>query len=422
MLYRQHPETEGTQATEGEEEPEPLATQSPDATHEAEHLGTETIDGSESDSDYFLGDDCPSDDEEEAVNIEKQYRELKKKIKGGRIVYLDDVDIGRSKGTPSMQAGEEVGNETPYEESDSEQSIEEVGSEGEVTTKTNKFPRYKEKPGAPTFELGMKFGCKKLFRKAVTAYALSEKRVINFIKSDPKRVRAKCDWPNCPWVCLLSKTTRTDSWQIVTLDNLHACPPRRDNKLVTSRRIAEKYEKFILANPSWPLAAMKKTVQEEMFANASLSKLKRTKALVMQKAMDETKGQYQKLYNYQLELLRSNPGSTVVVNREVGLEPPVFKRIYICLDALKKGFKAGCRKVVGLDGCFFKGATNGELLCAIGRDANNQMYPIAWAVVAKENNEEWDWFLDLLSRDVEVGDGEGWVFISDQQKVTSGFC
>jgi hypothetical protein len=106
------------------------------------------------------------------------------------------------------------------------------------------------------------------------------------------------------------------------------------------------------------------------------------------KKFEATKGQYQQLYRYQLELLRSNPGSTVVINREIGMVPPVFKRIYICLDALKKGFIAGCRKVVGLDGCFFKRATNGELLCAMGRDANNQMYPIAWAVVAKENNEE----------------------------------
>ena len=76
----------------------------------------------------------------------------------------------------------------------------------------------------------------------------------------------------------------------------------------------------------------------------------------------------------------------------------------------------GCRKVVGLDGCFFKGALSGELLCAIGRDANNQMYPIAWAVVDKENNVNWDWFCDLLCRDIQVGDGRDWVFISDQQK------
>jgi hypothetical protein len=150
---------------------------------------------------------------------------------------------------------------------------------------------------------------------------------------------------------------------------------------------------------------MKATVHEEMFADVSDSKLKRAKSIVMQRALDSTKGQYKLLYNYQLELLRSNPGSTVVVKKDTDAKDDVFQRIYIYLAALKKGFLAGCRKVVGLDGCFFKGATNGELLCAIGRDANNQMYPVAWGVVEKENNDSWDWICDLLFRDLGVGEG-----------------
>jgi hypothetical protein len=85
---------------------------------------------------------------------------------------------------------------------------------------------------------------------------------------------------------------------------------------------------------------------------------------------------------------------------------------------LKDGFKAGCRKVIGLDGCFFKGACQGELLCAIGRYDNNQMYPVAWAVVEKETTENWEWFIGLLIKDLNINDdGAGWVFISDQQKV-----
>jgi len=60
---------------------------------------------------------------------------------------------------------------------------------------------------------------------------------------------------------------------------------------------------------------MLQTVQEEMFAKVSMSKLKRAKALVMKKAYDATKGQYSRLYDYQMELLRSNPGSTVIVHK-----------------------------------------------------------------------------------------------------------
>jgi hypothetical protein len=114
--------------------------------------------------------------------------------------------------------------------------------------------------------------------------------VINFIKDGPKRVRAKCDWSHCPWVCLVSDNSRTEGWQIVTFEEFHTCPPRRDNRLVTARRIAEKYEKFIMANPSWNIVSMMQTVQEEMFANISVSKLKRAKAMVMEKALDASKG------------------------------------------------------------------------------------------------------------------------------------
>ena len=60
----------------------------------------------------------------------------------------------------------------------------------------------------------------------------------------------------------------------------------------------------------------------------------------------------------------------------------------------------------------------GELLSAVGRDANNQIYPIAWAVVEYENKNSWGWFLGRLQKDIYIPYGaEGWVFIIDQQKV-----
>ena len=74
-------------------------------------------------------------------------------------------------------------------------------------------------------------------------------------------------------------------------------------------------------------------------ADVSLAKCKRAKWRVMQKMIDAQKGEYTRVFDYQAELLRSNPGSTVVValDPEI-LVKPVFQRIYVCLDACKKGF------------------------------------------------------------------------------------
>nr|GFA67358.1 hypothetical protein CTI12_AA105810 [Tanacetum cinerariifolium] len=76
----------------------------------------------------------------------------------------------------------------------------------------------------------------------------------------------------------------------------------------------------------------------------------------------------------------------------------------------------GCRKVIGIDGCFLTHTCKGQLLTAVGRDANNQMFLIAWSVVGVENKNNWCWFLSLLSDDLNLNDGAGLTVISDGHK------
>ena len=95
----------------------------------------------------------------------------------------------------------------------------------------------------------------------------------------------------------------------------------------------------------------------------------------------------------------------------------MFKGLYICLGSLTRGFLDGCRRLLSIDGCFLKGQWDGQVLAAVGRDANNHMYPIAWAVVQKEDTPTWKWFIGFLQDDLEMGNEHGWTIISDQQKV-----
>ena len=58
------------------------------------------------------------------------------------------------------------------------------------------------------------------------------------------------------------------------------------------------------------------------------------------------------------------------------------------------------------------------MFVTVGRDANNQMYPIAWSVAQSETREVWEWFISLMQANLEMGDGTGWTLISYQQKVS----
>ncbi|XP_048609908.1 uncharacterized protein LOC125585241 [Brassica napus] len=123
-----------------------------------------------------------------------------------------------------------------------------------------------------------------------------------------------------------------------------------------------------------------------------------------------------KIWDYEAELHRSNGGiSTELCTREAnGVQ--MFDCFYICFKELRESWKSCCRPVIGLDGCFLKWDLNGDLLAAVGRDADNRMFPIAWAVVRGENKDTWGWFVKKLKMDLDLGNGKDLTIISDKQK------
>lgn len=100
---------------------------------------------------------------------------------------------------------------------------------------------------------------------------------------------------------------------------------------------------------------------------------------------------------------------------DVGSE--IFHRFYVCFAVIFKLWSIWCRPIFGVDGCFMKCTLKGQILAAVGRDANNGIYPIAWAVVDTENEDNWVWFIQKLKSDINLKEGQGFTIISDKQKV-----
>jgi hypothetical protein len=132
-------------------------------------------------------------------------------------------------------------------------------------------------------------------------------------------------------------------------------------------------------------------------------------------ATNQVNGSYEEQYKHTREyreaILRWNPGSSVFIQKE-GL---FFQRMYVCMDAYKKWWVFGCRPIVLVDACHLKGHLGGQLMCAIGKDGNNDMFPIAYAVV--ETKDSWSWFLSILIEDIGSIGERAWTFMSDRQKV-----
>ncbi|XP_075076694.1 uncharacterized protein LOC142163320 [Nicotiana tabacum] len=105
------------------------------------------------------------------------------------------------------------------------------------------------------------------------------------------------------------------------------------------------------------------------------------------------KDQFAILWDYVNEIDRTNPVTLIYMkfnNNEMPNKPYRFQRIYLCFAACKEAFRAGCRKIVGVDGCWLKGPMYGnKLLTTVGLDANNNIFPITYAVVESETTETW---------------------------------
>ena len=111
--------------------------------------------------------------------------------------------------------------------------------------------------------------------------------------------------------------------------------------------------------------------------HVSLTKCFKAKQRAHEIVFGKHNEQYSKIYEYLNELRQTNVESTTICF----LECRLFKRMYVCLQVMKDGFKAGYRHMISLDGCFLKGYYGDHLLVAIGIDANDGIYPLAYVVV-----------------------------------------
>ncbi|XP_015165306.1 uncharacterized protein [Solanum tuberosum] len=211
---------------------------------------------------------------------------------------------------------------------------------------------------------------------------------------------------------------KSATFKVKTLMPKHTCGDSFVNPLETYHTLAVYFKDEVLNNPKYPIKDMRGILEKKFKLNVLRSKLKRAKTMALDKLEGSFKDDYNRLEAYGQELRQSKPGSDVVINiSKDALEQGIrrFLRMYICFKALKDGWKS-LRPIIGLDGTFLKGKCKGQLLVVVGQDSMNHFYPIAWAVVEKENTGTWTWFIQLLRISLELKNGEIVTFMSDMQK------
>ena len=278
-------------------------------------------------------------------------------------------------------------------------------------------------PPKPTIAVGDQFPTMDALRQHCQLYSVFENFEFDTKQSDKTRYTIKCSTGNdCPWRLYASVVTTEGNTRIVevkTLNPLHTCLGIRtaSHKHASSTLISTLVQGKVNDQPSYRPVDIINDMRRDQGVHLGYHRAWRAK----EKALIAINGSHESAYNdlpkYCEDILRTNPGSTVVLERGVDNR---FQRMFLSFAASGAGFMY-CRPVLGLDGTHLKSRFKGILLSATAVDAKGSLFPVAYAVVDAENDNNWAWFIEHLRTVIQqhapahLTPGK-LTFLSDRQK------
>ncbi|XP_056857175.1 uncharacterized protein LOC108839209 [Raphanus sativus] len=273
--------------------------------------------------------------------------------------------------------------------------------------------------------LGKVFSDAEDFKHTCLRYTLKTRYNIKFYRSSSLKMGAKCaaemrdDESPCPWMVYCSYDRRKQKLMVKTYVNDHRCEKTGHSRILKRSAIASLFAERLRLNPKITAKEIQAEILREYKMEVKENSCIKAKTKLMRERRKTHEEHFDKIWDYQAEIFRSNPGSTMDIETIPGAtvgSKQRFYRLYMCFQAQKESWKKTCRPVIGLDGAFLKWDIKGQLLAAVGRDGDNRIVPIAWAVVEIENDTNWDWFVQHLAMDLGLELGKGFVVMSDKQK------
>ncbi|KAB1199537.1 hypothetical protein CJ030_MR0G020844 [Morella rubra] len=231
-------------------------------------------------------------------------------------------------------------------------------------------------------------------------------------KNDTNRASGTCIAEGCSWRIHASWDSSSQSFRIKKMNHAHSCGG----------------ESWKSAHPSknWLVNIIKERLQDsphhkpKEIANSILRdfgiELNYTQVWRgIEDAREQLQGSYKEAYNqlpaFCEKMVEANPGSFVKLCTD---EDKRFERLFVSFHASMCGFQRGCRPLLFLDTTSLKSKYHEILLTATALDGNDGVFPIAFAVVNSENEDNWHWFLDQLRS--AMSSSRSITFVADREK------
>ncbi|KAH0672436.1 hypothetical protein KY290_024674 [Solanum tuberosum] len=315
-------------------------------------------------SDENSEEDEPSEDDGESKAIESE----------------SDEDIGDLPQNNCGNVSEMQNNDIPYFTTlENEEDIFISTRESEM-----KYCSVWSEDAKKDLEKDMCFSSKAKLKRAVTIWSLRKNKEFKVVISTKSIWTVRCrfyDSLGCPWF-LRGRKVGGSLWKIGKYFNNHRCETEGLTTVDVISKVHEKFGHQVTYRKAW---------------------------LGRQRAFTLVYGDFQKSFSelpkFFAAFQYSNPGTVVEWKHEKSMSSPEP-----CID----GFQT-CRPVISVDGTHMYGKYEIKLLIAVGVDGNDNILPLAFAIVDKESKVAWKWFFRKLSTHV-IKDREDICIVSDRAK------
>ncbi|XP_077226980.1 uncharacterized protein LOC143860295 [Tasmannia lanceolata] len=266
--------------------------------------------------------------------------------------------------------------------------------------------------------IGQEFPDVETCRKMLKETAIALHFDLRIVKSDRSRFIAKCSKEGCPWRVHAAKCPGVSTFSIRTLHGEHTCEGVHNlhHQQASVGWVARSVEARLRDNPKYKPKDILQDIREQHGVLVTYMQAYRGKERSMAAVHGTFEEGYRLLPAYCEQVRKTNPGSIALVSATG--QDNCFQRLFLSFRASIYGFINACRPLLELDRVHLKGKYLGMLLCAAAVDADDALFPLAFAIVDEEREENWMWFLSELRKllGVNTENMPRLTILSDRQK------
>ncbi|WCJ23204.1 hypothetical protein M5689_005245 [Euphorbia peplus] len=230
------------------------------------------------------------------------------------------------------------------------------------------------------------------FREALHKYSIAHGFAYRYKKNDSHRVTVKCKAPGCPWRIYASRLSTTQLICIKKMNGDHTCEGAavKAGYRATRGWVGSIIKEKLKSSPNYRPKDIADDIKREYGIQLNYSQAWRAKEI----AREQLQGSYKEAYNqlpfFCEKIKETNPGSCATFSTK---EDSSFHRLFVSFHASILGFEQGCRPLIFLDSTPLNSKYQGTLFAAISVDGDDGIFPVAFAVVDAETEDNWHWFL-----------------------------